>query len=264
MKKGFDYTTIIGRDPALFKFHADNVLRNAGLSREHWDFNVIIYHNESIPGSVTEEIVEFCKANDIQTHMLYEDPRKPFIMRLYDAWNLVQKVGERELTLRAGSDQTWYPGSFRNIWKAFEEYEAVNGPDVILQAQTVESLLAGQSRHFIRDFGISANTYSEKAFIEFCETIVEDGLFDIEAALGRWGHPTSFSSSIKEGHNRTDGCSWLQTKDLFKRFGPMPYIRGNWTGDVIIHDNYERSGIPNFLVGNAITYHMVKGESRDQ
>lgn len=264
MKKGFDYTTIIGRDPELFRFHVDNVLRNAGLSREHWDFNVVVYHNESIPREVTDEILDICDKNVIEPHMLYEDPRKPFIMRLYDAWNLVQKVGERELTLRAGSDQTWYPNSFRNIYRAFEEYETVNGPDVILQAQTVESLLAGQSRHFTRDFGISANTYCETAFVEFCDTIVEEGLFDIEAALGRWGHPTSFSSSIKENHNRTDGCSWLQTKDLFTRFGPMPYIRGNWTGDVWIHDNYERSNIPNFLVGNCITYHFVKGESRDQ
>jgi hypothetical protein len=133
---------------------------------------------------------------------------------------------------------------------------------VVLQAQTIESPLAGQSRHFIKAFGTTASEYNEDAFIRFCEEIYEPDLFDIDGALARWGHPTSFSSSIKEDHNRTDGCSWLQTKDLFKRFGPMPYIRGKWTGDVWIHDNYERSGVPNFLVGNCITYHFVKGESR--
>lgn len=260
--KGFDYNTIIGRDPALFRFHVDNVLRNAGLSREHWDFNVVVYHNEGIKQEVTDEIMDICTENDIEPTLVYEDPRKPFIMRLYDAWNKVQMLGERELTLRAGSDQTWYPGSFKAIWEAYENYERFNGPDVILQAQTIESPLAGQSRHFIKPFGTTAAEYDEAAFIAFCDEIKAPGLFDIDAALARWSHPTSFSSSLGEGHNRTDGCSWLQTKDLFKRYGPMPYIRGNWTGDVWIHDNYERGGIPNFIVGDCVTYHFVKGESR--
>lgn len=261
---GFDYTTIIGRDPKLFRFHVDNVIKNAGLSREHWDFNVVVYHNEKIPREVTDEILDICDKNVIEPYMHYEDPRKPFIMRLYDAWNIVQRIGQRPLTLRAGSDQTWYPGSFKAIYDAYNDYSQINGPDVILQAQTVESPLAGQSRHFIKPFGTTPDDYSEADFIAFCDTIKEPALFDIDSALARWGHPTSFSSSIQENHNRTDGCSWLQTKDLFKRFGPMPYLRGQWTGDVIIHDNYERSGVPNFLVGDAITYHMVKGESRDQ
>jgi hypothetical protein len=259
---GFDYSTIIGRDPKLFRFHVDNVLRNAGLSREHWDFNVVVYYNEKIPRETTDEILQICEDNDIVVHQTYEHPQKPFIMRLYDAWNMVQKIGERPLTLRAGSDQTWYPGSFAAIYGAFEKYSKVNGPDVILQAQTIESPLAGQSRHFIKPFGTTPEDYNEAEFVSFCETIKESALFDIDSALARWGHPTSFSSSIGENHNRTDGCSWLQTKDLFNRFGPMPYIRGKWTGDVYIHDNYERSGIPNFLVGDCITYHFVKGESR--
>lgn len=260
---GFDYTTIIGRDPKLFRFHVDNVLRNAGLDRDKWSFNAIVYRNEKIPTEVTDEILDICHRNGITSFVIYEDPRKPFIMRLYDAWNLVQEVGNRELTLRAGSDQTWYPGSFAAMLDEYETYKKINGPDVILQAQTVESPLAGQSRHFVRPFGTTPDDYDEAAFISFCDEIKADGLFDILQCVARWGHPTPFSSSIAPNHNRTDGCSWLQTKDLFRRFGPMPYIRGQWTGDVWIHDNYERSGIPNYLVGNCITYHFVKGESRD-
>jgi hypothetical protein len=260
--KGFDYTTIIGRDPKLFRFHVDNVLRNAGLSREHWSFNVVVYYNETIPRETTDEIMDICEKNDITVFKIYEDPRKPFIMRLYDAWNLVQEVGYRPLTLRAGSDQTWYPGSFKAIYEEYLEFEKKNGPDVILQAQTIESPLAGQSRHFVKPFGTTAQEYDEAAFIKFCDEIKAPGLFTIDEALARWGHPTHFSSSLGETHNRTDGCSWLQSKDLFKRFGPMRYIVGKWTGDVIIHDNYERGGVPNFLVGNCITYHFVKGESR--
>lgn len=260
--QGFDYNTIIGRDPALFRAHVDNVLRNAGLSREHWDFNVVVYYNDTIEQSKTDEILDICKKNDIKTFMHWEEPRLPFIMRLYDAWNKVQVIGDRPLTLRAGSDQTWYPGSFKAIYDEFERYSKFNGPDVVLQAQTIESPLAGQSRHFVMPFGTTYDEYNEPEFIRFCDGIKAEGLFDIDQSLARWGHPTAFSSSIGENHNRTDGCSWLQTKDLFKRFGPMPYMRGNWTGDVWIHDNYERSGVPNFLVGSCITYHFVKGESR--
>lgn len=257
--KTFDYNTIIGRDPKLWRWHVENVLRNAGLERDCWTFNVVIYYHKLLRETgVTDELISICDENDINYQLHEEDPNELFINRLYVCWNIVQEMGRRPYTLRGGSDQAWYKDSFSNMFNALN----CSSSDVILQSQTIESLLAGRSRHFMKDFGSTVDTFDEDAFNKFCAEITRDDLFDIQAALKEFGHPTSFSSSLGTPHNRTDSCSWLESKELFRKHGPMPAMERQWTGDVIIHDRYERAGIPNMLLGNCITYHLVKGESR--
>ncbi len=256
---GFDYCTIIGKDARLWSWHVDNVLRNAGLPRDQWDFNAIVFRNEKTSQKITDEIIAICEVNDITYHMLDETINTPFLVRLYKAWNLCQTVGDRPFTLRSGSDQAWYKGSFKAV---LDQYENCPTKPCILQAQTVESAVAEGTRHFKKDFGSWPQDFNEKAFNKFCETIIQKKLFTIDEAMAEWGHPTTFSSSIATPHNRTDGCSWYQSKELFKKYGPMPAMEGRWTGDVIIHDRYERAGIQDYLVGDCITYHLFRGERR--
>jgi hypothetical protein len=257
----FDYNTIIGRDPELFAFHIDNVQRNAGIDRERWRFNVYIYYNETIPRAITDKLVEIAKLNRIEYECVYEDPRQSFLVRLYNAWNRVQLMGTAPLTIRGGSDQTFYPGSFA---RALEHYKVV-GRECIVNFNCIESPLANGSRHYVRDFGTTAATYKEGEFISFCDSIKEPRLFTIKEAMERWeGKPGAFNSSLGFPHYRGDSVSWLQSKELFKRFGPMPALERGFTGDVIIHDRYERAGFPSFIAGDAISYHMVRGESRGQ
>lgn len=253
---GFDYYTIIGRDPKLFQGHVDNTLRNAGLERDLWDFHVLVYTNDKIPQETTDEIIAICEANDIHYHLHPEDPSRPFIDRLYACWNRGYELGERPLVFRAGSDQTWSPRAFQALYDA---WESLPFESAILQAQTVEHMVSYPgSRHFCRDFGTNFDEYDEEAFFEFCEEISRPGLFTIGECLQIWGKP----GRMINGPPRTDGCSWLQRRDHFKQFGPMPTIRAGVTGDVLIHDAYQRAGIPNFLVGDCITYHFVRGESK--
>lgn len=254
---GFDYNTIIGRDPKLFTWHIDNVLRNAGLPRDKWTFNTVIYRNKKIKPEITDELVSICTANDIN-YVFYDEPHDNFLVNLYACWNMVQMLGNRPATLRAGSDQAFSDGFFANLYEAWKSFT----DEVVLQTHTVESPLSPQSRHFIGDFGSTPDTFKEKEFNEFAASISRPGTYTIDEALKIWGKPTSFSSSIKTPHNRNDSCSWLQSKELFRKFGPMPPISGGWTGDVIIHDRYELAGIPNRLVGDCVTYHLVRGESR--
>ena len=51
---GFDYYTIIGRDPKLFQGHVDNTLRNAGWPRDLWYFPVLVYKDGKIPQETTD------------------------------------------------------------------------------------------------------------------------------------------------------------------------------------------------------------------
>lgn len=253
---GFDYYTIIGRDPKLFQGHVDNTLRNAGLDRDEWDFHVLVYTNQKIPRETTDEIIAICEANDIWWYLHPENADEPFIKRLYDCWNRGYELGKRDLVFRAGSDQTWSPNAF---WHLMDAWDRLYMKPAILQAQTVEHIVSYPgSRHFCRDFGNNFENYDEEAFFAFCEEIEGCGLYTIEECLETWGKPTRMIN----GPPRTDGCSWLQPRELFKKFGPMPTVVGGVTGDVLIHDKYQRAGIPNFLVGDCITYHFVRGESK--
>ena len=64
MSKRFDYCTIIGRDPQLYQSHVDNVLTNAGLSRDLWNFHTIVYRNSKIDEITTQAIIDICDVND--------------------------------------------------------------------------------------------------------------------------------------------------------------------------------------------------------
>lgn len=255
---GFDYAMVIGKSPELFRTHIDNVLRNAaiGLTRDMWDFHAVIFRNKKIKPEITDELVSIAILNDIKV-TFYDEWHGNFLENLYACWNLVQEVGERPYTIRAGSDQFFSPGSFWNMYREHLEF----GSELITQMHTIESPLSPQSRHYVCDFGTSYDTFKEKEFNAFAASKSLRGLYTIDEALGIWGHPTSFNSSL--GHiNRTDGCTWLCSKDLWKRFGPMIPLRGNFTGDVTFHDDIMRADIPNRLVGDAWTYHLVRGESR--
>jgi len=257
----FDYTTVIGRDPKLFEFHVKNVLENAGISRDHWGFWVYVYYNEGIPDDTTDEILATCDEFDIKYELHYESPHEPFIQRLYKAWNRVQLMGNAPLTIRGGSDQTFYPESFL---AALEHYECLSkSNECVINFQTIEHVRAKQSRHFTVDCGDCPNLYDAEKFVEFCKGIYQQKAVEIEEAKTLWNnHPGPFGSSLGNPWWRGDGCSWIQSKELFRRFGPMPNMRHGVTGDVWIHDEYERNGIPSYIAGDAITYHMVKGESR--
>lgn len=258
----FDYSTIIGRDTNLFSWHCDQVLRNgaAGLDRGDWNFNVYIYYNNTILKETTDELIDICLSNDINYELHYESPSDHFLLRLYKAWNRVQQMGRAPLTIRGGSDQAFYPGSFKT---AIEHYEKLG--ECVVNFQTVESPVAGDSRHYVRDFGSNHEEFNETAFLGFCEEIKEPCALSIGEAMARWGgKPGAFSSSLGYPHYRGDGCSFLMSKELFGRIGPMPPLERGYTGDVILLDRAELAGIPSYIAGDAITYHFVAGESRDR
>lgn len=249
---GFSYYTIIGRDPLLFRYHVKNVIDNAGLPRDEWDFNVVIYYNHLISHETTQEILQICDDNDIRYVMHSENPNEPFISRLYKAWNLGYSLGKRDLVLRAGSDQTFSQNSFAMM---MDYWNTMPWNDAILQFNTVEH--HGPSRHFVRDFGKTFAEYDNVAFQEFVNKYSKHGLFDGHSALEAFGKP----GPMIHGKIRPDGVSWLQKRKNFEKHGPMPPIVGGITGDVLIHDKYNAAGIPTYMMGDVWSYHMVKGES---
>lgn len=264
MKK-FTYYTIIGKDLNLFRHHVNNIKNYAGFDKLTCDkeFVVIVYTNPRIPSQTTENILSFCKVNNIRP-VIYNEPSNNFLENLYACWNLGYEHSDDGWVFRGGSDQVFSKDSFPAL---FEEAKNTENQKIVLQANTIENpvklrQIGAISRHFAENFGSTFETFHYEMFESFCYTInrnVKENLITIENALKYWKHPTSLGTSLGN-INRVDGCSWLMTKEEWRKYGPLPPIENGITGDVIIHDRMQRDNYVEYIVKNCITYHFVQGE----
>jgi hypothetical protein len=267
----FTYYTIIGRDINMLKGHVQNIKEYAGFDRLPCDkeFLVIVYKNQNIPESKTQEILTFCKEQNIRTHV-YEEPTSNFIENLYACWNLGYEIATDGYVFRGGSDQIFSKDSFISLYEVAEKIrKELPDEKVTLQANTIECasrlrMIGAQSRHFAVDFGYTYEGFDYTGFENFCNSInsnVKQKVLDIGLALQYWRHPTPLGTTLGMV-NRTDGCSWLMTKDEWVKYGPIPVFEQGITGDVVIHDRLQLAGYNNYIVRDCITYHFVQGESK--
>ncbi len=262
--KRFDYCTIIGRAPAIFEAHVANVLENAGISRDLWNFHVIIYRNSRIDSTVTKQLTDIAEKNQIRV-TYYDEVEgsdfETFLHNLYACWNLCQTLGETPLNVRAGSDQAFSRNSFATMLEAWDAYQKEKKNDnVILFHNLVECKSnVDQSRHILEDFGRNWNEFDGKKFQEWCDANERVGLFGHAEANKLWGAPRDMPGLASNG--RSDGASWIQSKSLFKKFGPMPPRYSNGlTGDIGIMEKMRGHGVEFYIVGNSTTYHISQGE----
>jgi|TARA_Y100000296_G_C5161394_1_gene252064 hypothetical protein len=264
LSKPFTYYTIIGRDPSLLVGHLENVTNYAGFNKLLCEKKllVIIYKNPSIPSKITETIIGICKKYNAE-YVFYEEPHSIFIENLYACWNLGYQHSLDGFVFRGGSDQAFSKDSFVSLYNLALAHE---GEKIILQANTIENANRNlDSRHFLEPLGDTFDDFSYEKFEEACERInakVGDSLVSIDTALEAWGKPTPLRTS-KGIINRVDGCSWLMTKLDWELYGPLPVFENGITGDVIIHDRLQAARYKSFIARDCITYHFVRGESKD-
>ena len=266
----FTYYTIIGRDLELLRKHVDNVKNYAGFDKLPCkkNFNVIVYTNSKIKKETTDAILKFCQEYNINT-TVYDEPTNSFIDNLYACWNLGYETAPEGYVFRGGSDQVFSRDSFSMLYNAAEKIKA-DFPEkkIILQANTIEcknrlrKIGVKKSRHFEENFGDSFSNMDYGAFEQFIVKInsrVKEELLTIDMALKYWKKPTAFYGKFGKT-NRTDGCSWLMTKQDWVDHGPLPPLENGITGDVIIHDRFQENGYENYIVRDCVTYHFVQGE----
>jgi len=266
----FTYYTIIGKDLELFKGHVENVKNYAGFEKLPCkkNFNVIVYKNNRIKKETTDSILKYCKEQNI-TPIIYDEPVNSFIENLYACWNLGYETAPEGYVFRGGSDQVFSKDSFLILYEMAEKISADSPKKkVILQANTIEchnrlKMINAKSRHFEEDFGENFSNMNYEKFEEFIEKInssVNEELLTTDMALKYWKKPGTFYGKFGKT-SRTDGCSWLMTKQDWINHGPMPSLENGITGDVIIHDRFQENGYENYIVRDCITYHFVQGES---
>lgn len=261
----FTYYTIIGKDLNLLKGHVENIKNYAGFDKLscNKEFLIIVYKNKSIATETTESILNYCKDNNIRTYV-YEEPTTVFLNNLYACFNLGYEMADNGLIFRSGSDQVFSKDGFVAL---YEEAIKLQGQKVVLQANTIENdtqlkAINYPTRHFRESFGNNFTEFDYGAFESFCYTInkgVDKSLIDIDTALEIWGHPTPLMTSLGN-INRVDGCSWLMTREEWVKYGPLPPLEKDITGDVIIHDRMQRAGYVEYIVRDCVTYHFVQSE----
>ena len=268
----FTYYTIIGKDLNLLKGHIQNVKEYAGFNKLtcEKELIVIVYKNDKIPQHITDSILDYCKSENIRVD-IYNEPTSVFIENLYYCWNKGYEVSDDGYVFRGGSDQVFSKDSFVALYEQAEKLRK-EGKQVILQANTIENEtrlkeINAISRHFSIDLGSNFQNFDYTLFEAFCYGInkrVKTELVDIHDALKYWGKPTQLMTSLGV-IDRVDGCSWLMTKDEWKKYGPLePLNPQGLTGDVLIHDRMQMDGYDELIVRDLITYHMVRGESMDK
>jgi|TARA_R110001583_G_scaffold39728_1_gene127130 hypothetical protein len=267
----FTYYTIIGKDLSLLQGHMNNVKSYAGFDKLtcEKELIVIVYKNNKIPEKITQSILDYCNDNNIRTE-IYDEPTDVFIENLYACWNLGYEISDDGYVFRGGSDQVFSRDSFVSLYEEAEKLRKLNKSKFILQANTIENAtrlrqIGAISRHFALDLGATFHEFNYGGFEDFCNrmnTGVIQNILTIDDCLKYWGKPTKLNTSLGN-IDRTDGCSWLMTKQDWLDHGPLPHIE-NWiTGDVVIHDRMQTAGYENYLVRDCITYHFVRGESID-
>ena len=259
----FTYYTIIGKDLNLLKGHINNIKIHAGFNniKCEKELIVIVYTNEGIPNETTQDILKYCDAENITTH-IYEEKTKDFLHNLYACWNLGYEKSKGGRVFRGGSDQVFSKDSFVALERLSRDLDRT-----ILQANTIECRprlrkIGATSRHIEEDFGFNFDNLDIDKFEEFVESMnksCDKELLSIEDCLYRWGKPTGFNSTLGP-INRCDGCSWLMTKEEWQEFGPIPEIENGITGDVVIHDRMQKAGFQSLVTRDCVTYHFVQGE----
>jgi len=266
----FSYYTIIGKDVEMIDGHLNNVVNYAGFKslKCEKELIVVVYRNKTIPKEVTDKIVKVCKSYGARV-VFYDEPTTNFLNNLYACWNLGYEKADEGWVFRAGSDQAFNKDGFLKLYDVATR-ATMNNKHILLNTQTIEHSIRAMSRgnvsrHILGDFGDNFTTFDVDAFEKFCTKLnvgVIEELLTVNQSIKYWGKPTPFRSTLGYPHNRTEGCSWLITKEDWRVYGPMIPLSFGWiTGDCYLHDKLEAAGYKDYLTRDCITYHFFRGES---
>jgi len=262
--------TIISRDKSLLEWCVTNARDRAGMNHE---WLVIGWDPEP-------QIVQWCKEHKVR---LVEYNPKPesdfpnrtawFLHNLYACWNLGYEHARTKWVVRMGSDQFFSQGW---LAKLFEGVAAIAGREedrteesvaaaenMIYHCHTTEDDIAVNSRHETYEWGNRPETFNVQEFNLYAndrivryahQPLIPGPMCDLY-----YTHPS------RGLQIRPDGCTWLQTKLLWEKYGPISDVLNveGVTGDVSFMDKMDDAGVRSWLVPSSCTHHLVRGESRD-
>lgn len=266
----FTYYTIIGKNPELLQGHIENTKFHAGFDRLSCEkeFICIVYTNPSIPKETTSKILDICKKYDVRS-VLFEEKTNNFLHNLYSCWNLGYEASDDGWVFRSGSDEFHNFDSLIKIYDIANNLYKLGQTKILYNCNTIEHSIraAGKSRHLMANFGDTFqdfNVYEFENYVKKLNENVDKELLSINDCIKYWNKPDVFRSLYYgPGHNRTEGTSWLITKEDWLKHGPMNLgvVDGWATGDMVFHDILEHNGYRDYAVRDAVAFHLFRGES---
>lgn len=255
--------TIISKDRQLLEWCVNNARERAGI-----DSNWLLVHwvNPEMSEYQVENIQEAARNLNMQyvvhsADQVSDYPNRTawFIKNLYAAWNLGYEHSDTKYVARMGSDQFFSRDWLKWLVTASEMRHAGT-----FHSWTVESTAAQKSRHDIRDWGCTYDTFDRPAFDLYATNLIHQ--YSSRVLLNAGECKLFYHHPARGIQSRPDGCTWFQTKELWEQYGPMEDTINDEhvTGDVAYMDRLSDAGIPAYLVPPSVTYHLVRGESRDE
>ena len=261
MSESISCYTVISRDYQLLRWCVENARERAGVDHE-WLV---------VGWSPTDEVVAECdrlgvrlvplELRDPTPEMHPESRIAVFVASLYAAWNAGMEHATTKWVARMGSDQFFSKGWLANLLACAERH----GDRAVYDCNTVESPVAKRSRHQIRDWGTTPAEFDEKGRSLF-DSYANDlaWRFQSDPTVRGDGCDLWYNHPWKGRQRRSDGCSWLMTKELWQEAGGMPdAVMHGVAPDVAFRDRLTDMNVPSYLCLTASTYHLVSGESRD-
>jgi hypothetical protein len=264
-------STIIGRDVGMIDGFLKHSKGYAGFDQLDCEKEivVIVYRNSRIGTNITDEILDTISSYGARA-VIYDEPaQNNFLENLYACQNMCYSEATDGWVLRVCSDEAYSLNSIPNLYDLAMRHREIE-PKVLYNTNLIESpraMVGGNiSRHIIADFGDRFENLNTEAYTEFVNQInanVTEELLTVNDSIRYWGRPTTFRSTIKDVHNRTEGASWMITKQDWIDIGPMIPLSFGWiTGDCYFHDKLELAGYKDYLTRDAVTYHFFQGERR--
>jgi hypothetical protein len=246
---------LISHDVPLLEWCITNARERAGVEHDWLVVNWINDPEEAKP------VKKWCKDNGVRYCSFKAtegEGTEWFLENLYSGWNEGYKKAESKWVVRLGSDQFFS----QNWLAALMNCRSRWGDRAVYHTWTVESPIAKGSRHDVRDFGSDWQSFDPVQFDQYADHLIHK--YGSRLALSTHECGLWYNHPARGQQLRPDGCTWLQTRDLWEEFGPMDDKLNDEsvTGDVAYMDRIYDGGVPGFLVPPSSTFHLVRSESR--
>ena len=254
---------LIGHDLGLLRWCVTNARERAGCEHE---WLVVNWVDPARQGAAVA-IRAWCETEGVRYASYLGEPQpvdpaqrtRWFLRWLYKGWNEMYAQAKTKWVARMGSDQFFGQDWLKWLFAPIGHF----GERAVYDTWTVESPLAQHSRHPVMDFGTTLETFDRVQFDQYADHLrhKHSSRYLLKPSETRlyYRHPA------RGLQLRTDGVTWLQTKALWEEFGPLPDTINaeGASGDVAYRDVLFDAGVPAYLVAPSVSFHLVRGESRD-
>lgn len=258
--------TLISRDVELLTWCVQNARERAGLAHE---WLVVHWINHDQPEEEVEAVIRCCqrlrvRRKDFLASSPKDHPNRTawFLHNLYRGWNIGYEYADAPWVARLGSDQFFSWGWLALLRKASMIRSLPFGQSMgAFHCWTIESPVAKRSRHEVLDLGSTYQEFKVAAFDERVAALAR--AYPLLQGPGQY--KLHYRHPYRGLQNRPDGCTWLQPRQLWEDYGLLPDTINDEgvTGDVSYFDRINDAGVASWLVPHSVTYHLVRGESRE-